>query len=249
MKTILYFLSILLSVSALANTKSPTQQADSLMTQWVAIEKQNAQLKVQWQENKGLLQQRLALLKQEQKQLQSLSGNHHKKVDDVAREREQLLTLQTSIETTQQQLSRWLDREFAQVNNIAGQLPPPLTKSWQETLATLDQKNISNRLETLLTLYQKFSEFNGRISTTQDSITDTNGQEKVVQQIYLGVARGWYLSLDGTTAIAGVPSAEGWVWQHNKPLDPQPLKDALAMIKHQQEARLVTLPLSLTSQP
>lgn len=242
-------LSLLLSASAFCQTsanQSVTTQADHLVTQWVSLEKQNTRLKSEWQETKRLLQQRIALLQQEKKQLGALSMSNTAQVDDVTEARQKLLTLQTSMENKQASLSQWLNNEFAQINNIHQQLPPPLASSWQVTLSDLDTTDVSKRLESLLSLYQSFDEFNQRVSTQQATIIDEHGQEKMVQQLFLGVARGWYLTLDGKTAISGAPTANGWHWAHNQPVSAQEVKDALAMLAHKKEARLVTLPISLT---
>lgn len=228
------------------NTSSSVDNAEKLVTQWVSLEKQNTHLKSQWQDTKRLLQQRITLLKQEKLQLNALTTVHEKQVDDVGQARQKLLTLQTSMESKQTILSQWLNHELAQINNIHQQLPPPLAKSWQTTLNELDDKDVSKRLESLLNLYQSFDEFNQRVSTQQATIIDANGQEKMVHQLFLGVARGWYLTLDGTTAVAGMPSTDGWQWQHNQPVSAQEVKDALAMLAHKKEARLITLPMSLS---
>jgi hypothetical protein len=228
------------------NNNSSVDNAEKLVTQWVALEKQNTHLKSQWQDTKRLLQQRIALLKQEKSQLITLTTVNEKQVDDVSEARQKLLTLQTSMESKQAILSTWLNNQLAQVNNIHQQLPPPLANSWQTTLNELDENDVSKRLESLLSLYQSFDEFNQRVSTQQATIIDANAQEKMVHQLFLGVARGWYVTLDGTTAVAGQPSANGWQWQHNHPVSAQEVKDALAMLAHKKEARLITLPLSLS---
>jgi len=248
----LYALSFLITSNAFSqNLKTRSQShvnnADSLVTQWVSLEKQNTHLKSQWQETKRLLQQRITILNQEKKQLTALTINSEQQVDEVSKARQKLLTLQTSMETKQADLSQWLKNQFAQVNNILQQLPPPLAKSWQTTLNELHETDISKRLESLLNLYQTFDEFNQRVSTQQDTIIDQNGQEKMVHQLYLGVARGWYVTLDGTAAYGGIPTPKGWQWQHDKPVSAQVVKDALAMLAHKKEAHLITLPMSLSS--
>jgi len=242
-------LSLLLCANAFCQTpttNSSVNSAEKLVTQWVNLEKQNTHLKSQWQDTQRLLRQRIMLLKQEKKQLQALTTKHTKQVDGVTQARKKLLTLQTSMESKQTTLSQWLTNELAQISNIHGQLPPPLAHSWQTTLDALDDKDVSKRLESLLTLYQSFDEFNQRVSTQQGTIIDAKGQEKMVNQLFLGVARGWYLTLDGTIAVAGFPTVNGWQWQHDTPVSAQEVKDALAMLAHKKEAHLITLPMSLS---
>lgn len=240
-------LCLLLSANVFSQTKSVVSNAEHLVTQWIALEKQNTQLKSEWQDTQQLLKQRIALLKQEQKQLTALTSNHSHQMDEVTQQRQKLLTLQTSMEQTQAHLSSWLNKEYAQIRNIHPQLPPPLANSWQTTLSNLDKENVSKRLESLLSLYQSFDEFNQRVSTQQATITDENGQKKMVQQLFLGVARGWYLTLDGSKAVSGQPTASGWQWLHQRPVEAQQVKNALAMLAHKQEAKLVTLPMILSS--
>jgi len=239
-------LSILvLSSSAIAQPQTSVNQADSLVAQWIAIEQQSNNLRGQWQENKRLLQQRLSLLQQEKKQLSALTIDHSHQGDEVTIARQELLTLQSSMESQQTTLENWLNIQFSHINNLQPQLPPPLATSWQNILDQVDNKDASKRLESLLSLYQSYHEFNGRVSTQQATIVDNDGQQKMVKQLFVGAARGWYLTLDGQQAVAGIPSASGWQWHHDKPIPAQQIKHALLMLEHKMEAQLITLPLSL----
>jgi len=238
--------SLLLTSQAISQPKTPVEQADNLVAQWISIEQQNNQLRNRWQENKQLLQQRITLLQSEKEQLRSLTNSHVQKGDDVDVVRQELLTLQSSMESQQTRLDAWLKTQFSHVKNLHPQLPPPLADSWRNTLKGLDPSDASKRLETLFNLYQAYVEFNGRISTRQAKIIDQQGQPKMVNQLFLGAARGWYITLDGQRAIAGFPRADGWQWQHDNPVPSQQLSKALLMLEHKMEAQLVTFPFSLS---
>ena len=156
-------ISLLISTTAFGKTNLTVNKADDFISQWVAIENQHSNLKKQWSDTKQLLNQRITLLTQEKKQLSALTSNNNKQVDEVTQARQKLLTLQTSIEAKQKLLTQWLADEFIQVNNTLAQLPPPLQKSWQSVLSEVDENNLSKQLESLLSLYQKYDEFNNRI--------------------------------------------------------------------------------------
>ncbi len=239
--------SLLLSNYAISQPQTSVSQADSLVAQWITIEQQSNTLRSQWRENKRLLEQRLFLLQSEKEQLSSLTISHSQQGDDVALAREKLLTLQSSMESQQAALGNWLTIQFSHISNIHRQLPPPLAISWQNTLDQLDSNDQSKRLQSLLNLYQSYDEFNSRVSSQQATIVDSQGQEKMVKQLFLGAARGWYLTLDGKQAVAGFPSVNGWQWQHDKPMPAQQIKHALLMLEHKMEAQLITLPLSLNN--
>lgn len=245
----LLFISLFIAEPAYAESNSTVNNVDSLVTQWVNIQKQNSHLKSQWRDTQRLLRQRIVLLEHEKKQLIALTSNNVKQVDNVTEAREELITLQSSIESQQATLSQWLKSEFIHINNVLPQLPPPLNASWQKTLEELDESELSKKLETLLSLYQKYDEFNQRVSTQQATIIDKNGEEKMVNQLFLGVARGWYLTLDGKSAIAGYPAEDGWQWLSNEPIPAEQIEKAFAMLTHKAEAQLITLPMALSTQP
>jgi len=239
--------TLLLINQANSQPKTPVAQADMLVAQWITIEQQNNALRSQWQENKRLLTQRLLLLQHEKDQLSSLTDSHAQQGDEVAIARQELLTLQSSMESHQVALDHWLTEQFVHITSLHPQLPPPLALSWSNILEPLDHSESSKRLDALLNLYQRYLEFNGRVSTRQATLVDAQGQEKMVKQLFLGAARGWYITLDGLHAVAGAPSPEGWQWQHDQPIPSHQLNQALLMLEHKMEARLITLPFSLSN--
>ena len=62
-----FFLALLITTNVLGQIPLTVDQSDELIAQWVSIEQQNGHLKQQWQDTKTLLQQHIALLKQEEK--------------------------------------------------------------------------------------------------------------------------------------------------------------------------------------
>ncbi|MDP5212232.1 DUF3450 family protein [Pseudoalteromonas tunicata] len=236
--------AMLFSVTLRAN---PVAQADALVQQWLNLSGQQSALKAHWAAEQPILQQRIELLKQEQLQLKTLLQQNHTKGSEVEQKRTQLLALQTDMERDQQQLKNWLVMQFTKVNNLRDRLPPPLAKQWQIMLQETDLAVASegDKLALLLSLFTKLNEFDQRIAFVQSTIVTPDQHEKLVKQLYLGIARGWYISLDGQEVFEGLATDQGWIWQKNDVLQPGDISAAIAMVEQQTEAAFIRLPLQI----
>ena len=237
------------SVSFAQANPNPVDQADNLVKQWLNLSQQQSALQTLWLSKEPALKQRLTLLQQEQQQLDSLIIENQHQGSEVEQQRAELLTLQTNMEANQQLLSQWLTTQFTKVHNIIDRLPPPLALQWQKTLSenSIDEANNSDKLTLLLGLFSKLSDFDNRIASFESTIIDIEQQSRLVKQLYLGISRGWYLSMDGESVFEGVATDQGWKWQHNSSLDPKELNNAIAMVEQRKEASFIRLPLSLNA--
>nr|WP_249118479.1 DUF3450 family protein [Pseudoalteromonas sp. NEC-BIFX-2020_015] len=252
-------LACVYSMHGFAQQSSKAEQVDSLVERWLSTEQQQSALTNEWITQQPLLEQRLTLLKAEQKQLTQLLAQDSESGNEVDQARGELLALQNSMETDQAYLTGWLKTQFINVNDLIYRLPPPLEKSWREQLSVHDgtdndqaNKNLksnSDRLTLLLKLFDDLSQFDSRISSYQSAITLPNGEQKLVSQIYMGISLGWYISLDNTYAAQGFATDNGWRWQA---IDDQQsvlqVKQMLAMLNQQKEAEFINLNILLAPQ-
>lgn len=244
------WLSAVIAVSgSLPLNANPVAEADGLVQQWLNLSGQQSALKTYWHEQQPILQQRIALLKQEEAQLKTMLEQNKSKGSDVEQKRSELLALQTNMEKDQAQLKSWLAVQFSAVSNLRDRLPPPLAQQWQSMLQETDltQASEGDKLALLLSLFNKLNEFDQRVAFVQSTIITPDQQEKLVKQLYLGIARGWYISLDGQEVFEGIATDQGWIWQENKALDPAKISSAIAMIEQQGEAAFVRLPMQINS--
>lgn len=240
-------------------------ESDDLVAKWINLEQQSNALNSHWIMNKPVLEQRVELLKREELQLKNLLSVDHSATTQVEAKRSELLTLQNNMESEQATLSQWVDAELSQVQRILEQLPPPLAKSWRAAikekkmnLQSPDSMSVepanstvnsidttSSKLELLLSLYLQLNEFEQRVSSYETQIETLDGEVRLVKQLYLGISRGWYVTLDSLNVAEGVSTATGWRWQVNKSLTPDTIETALMMIAHKKEANFIELPFSL----
>ncbi|BFM22446.1 DUF3450 family protein [Gilvimarinus japonicus] len=238
--------SSLLVMSGLIQAEPATTAAEQLVSQWVGLEQQRNQMQTDWALTEAALRQQVSLLEAEQKELkQALAANKGER-SEVDEARAQLLLEQEQMETDQQALEGQLERAYQQVQRVAPQLPPPLAAKWREPLAKLGAEALdsSERLQALLALVADFDRFNARVALNTTAMTLTDGREILADQVYLGVAQGWYISADDQYFGRGTATASGWQWQEQADIDPADVRAIVAMLKGEREPAMVPAPLA-----
>ncbi|WP_049723107.1 DUF3450 family protein [Gilvimarinus polysaccharolyticus] len=239
--------SSLLILSGLIQAEPATAAAEQLVAQWVGLEQQRNQVQTDWALTEEALRQQVSLLKIEQQQLkQALAANKGER-SEVDEARAQLLLEQEQMETDQQALESQLERTYQQLQRVAPQLPPPLAAKWREPLAKLgaDALDSSERLQALLALVADFDSFNARVALNTSAMTLADGREILADQVYLGVAQGWYISADNQYFGRGTATASGWQWQEQADIDPVDVRAMVAMLKGEREPAVVPAPLAI----
>lgn len=246
-------------------------ELDNLVIQWTQLEQQHSEIDNHWRENKPLLEQQLLLLKEERIQLQGILNQHATANDEVEKERFDLLQQQTQMEENQQLMESELNKVSSIVISMYSQLPPPLKEKWGADIAILSggnklstgtaavvENNVphqtntllnnSERLDKLLGLFNHITQFEQRVALHQTTMQVSETTEIQVDQVYLGLSQGWYISKDGQYWGTGNSTVQGWQWQHQNPeVDIFKLRQTVQMLTEPVVATLVTLPIKLSA--
>ncbi len=241
-----------LTLNSVMAAPNKVEETDSLIQKWLAIEQQRNALINDWHQQEPLLKQRLTLLKQEQSQLEKNLATTIDNDSEVEKKRAQLLKSQNSMESGQALLEKSLVDYFQYIAEIHPKLPPPPFKAWQKKLSSTEFTNadITKKLNTLLELLEQLNDFEQRISHAETALvlpTPQGDKEIMVQQLYIGLAQAWYVSLDGSLVGRGTPEENGWHWQADNSVDGETILNAIAMIERRSEAKFLQLPISLKS--
>ena len=220
-------------------------EIEVLTRQWIGLERQRDALRADWQRQRPVLEQQLALLAQEEEELRTLLASAEDRQSEVEARRLELLEAQAAMEQEQAAVERELDRAVIGIRRLHGQLPPPLAEAWREDIGRLDDDNLgsSEVMQIVVDMLTALQDFQQRLSLHEDMITLEDGTSYRVRQVYLGLSHGWYLSVGGELAGAGAPSPEGWRWQTLE--DGAFIADMIAILESRQPARLLRVPLSL----
>jgi hypothetical protein len=234
-----------LGSGGLSAADEAAREVQSLVQQWTGLARQQQQLQSAWQQDEPVLRQQLQLLQREAAELEAVVAASSEQQDEVEQRRLELLQEQTRYEQDQAALEVVLERAVLSLRGLHPRLPPPLHAAWQDELPRLDDARLSagERLRIVLELLRQLDSFAQKITLHEGVLTVADGQDWLVQQVYLGPARGWYLSADGRYAGAGAATAEGWRWQ--------PLEDAaqvavlLDVLQRRRSPELVDMELQL----
>ena len=141
-----------------------------------------------------------------------------------------------------------LESAHRHVKSILPRLPEPLAEHWKDNLNKLAllEDHPSKRLDLYLDMYKSFDRFREKVTLHQAlmPIAENSEQEILVDQIYLGVARGWYLSRDGQYAGFGQAGSDQWQWQADNTLATE-LQALIKAAKQPEKATILPITVKL----
>ena len=135
-----------------------------------------------------------------------------------------------------------------QMRMLIEYFPEPL----QDNIKTLKpelgkSKQASTRLAVVIGILSAVDKFNTEFTTAEDSKEMPNGDIKLVDVVYLGLATAYYADPDGTVGGVGKPASGGWQWTERNDIAPA-IRDAVRYYKGDiKPAMLVDLPLEIQS--
>jgi hypothetical protein len=225
----------------------PVREIDALTLQWTGLEHQKDLLQANWRTDKPILEQQLSLLERETRELGEFLGTSSRLQDEVEQRRLELLEEQTRLEQEQAALERSLVQASLRLRSLRPRLPPPLLDAWAEELPRLDDPLLtaSERLQLVLDLLGQLDDFEQKVTLHETVMTLADGRDYFVQQVYLGLSHGWYVTADGRFAAAGTAGPEGWEWTAVD--DGGPIAMIVGILERRVEPELVSVPLRLNA--
>lgn len=230
------------------------------MSTWIKIESQKGHLEESWENRKASLENKIKLLNLEKSSIQELVDSSSLEGSEADQERQSLLEMQNSLEQEQQRIEQATSQTIAELNQIVSKLPPPVASQWRKHLTDLTSKDLSTseRLESTLNLLKISDEFNQRIALHKGPLRGTavdqsEGQEElvIVNQIFLGLSQGWFVSDDGSYFGYGRAEQDGWTWWSGDSasaklstiLEADQVLETLRILQNPTEAEYVSMPV------
>ncbi len=248
-KTILVVALAALAASSAAAQDDPVRAIDALALQWTGLEQQRHRLDAEWRTQKPLLEQRLALLEREADELTALLEASSRQQGEVEEQRLELLEEQTRLEREQDALQRTLNQAAITLRALHRQLPPPLVAAWDAALPRLDDplSTATEKLQLVLEVLGQLDDFARRVTLHETVMTLADGRDYAVEQVYLGVSHGWYVSADQRLAGAGRAGPDGWQWTTTD--DGRAVARIIAILERRADPSLVSILLELGTSP
>lgn len=224
-----------------------TTTLDKLVRQLTEIQQQVELEKQAGQEEQSQLERMEALLVKEQALLKkenlTLEQNKHaNRAERIKWRAEQeryqraLAAGQVQLEPAEEDLLKWENKLPSSLKNEMGKMYDQLKKA--------GKRSVSQRLQTIIGLYTKIEVCQKSINTAKEVLVGDDGKEREYAVIYLGLAQGYCVSIDGRKAGLGRPGKNGWQWEWRSDLA-EKVRKCLACHEHRQIADFVLLPIKL----
>ena len=223
--------------------QAPLATLDKLMQQQLAFEQATAALQQQAQQTQLDNKRLVALYQQERKALSQALTHQQQQKDDVAQQRTELLALQQQQEQRTATYQQQLEQGRQTLTLLWERLPPPLQQSLAEQKRQMDnpQSSLSEQFSAMIGLLTKLDAFNLSVSLHHGLVT-YQGQPWQVEQLYLGLAQGYFRLPDGSGGGVGTATEQGWQWR-DAPEYLEQINQAFAVYKGQLPVQFVRLPI------
>ncbi len=223
----------------------PIQEVDALTRQWTDLEHQRDLLRAEWRTQKPILEQQLALIERETRELTTFLEATADQQGEVEQQRLTLLEEQTRLEDEAAALEASVGRASLDLHSLQRDLPPPFAQAWTEELARLDNplETVTERFQKLIELLGQLDDFDAKLTLNETIMTLGDGRDHVVKQVYLGLSHGWYVTADERFAAAGMTGPDGWVW--TPVTDAAPIAKIIGILEQRLDPDFVSIPFVL----
>ena len=245
-KVVLVFFAACMTVPSVG---ADLDDIDALTERWVAIEQQRTAIRSNWLERERITRTQIKLLRAERQSLRTFLNNAAQSDTEIDQRRNALISEQQQLEARDAALQLDMRMIVDELVVIQKQIPPPLQSKWEGYLAKLDQEklSISEKLSIVLVLLDETEDFSKRIALHKSRMT-FGDRTILVNELYLGLSHGWYISDDASAWGSGRAHETGWRWQEapNDPgLDNSQLYETIKLVESGKASGLVSLPVSL----
>jgi septal ring factor EnvC (AmiA/AmiB activator) len=240
--------AILCAVSIRAETD--LDETRSTLEKWVETRQLVSRTRADWQADKDLLQETIALYERElaglDEQMSRISTNN----TQVAREMAEAEALKQASQAALDRARDFATGFEAEIRKCAGQLPAPLQETLAPHLARMPADPATtkmlpaDRVQVAVGLLNEIDKFNNAVNVFSEKRSNDRGEEVSVQTLYVGLGAAYFVNDTADFAGTGKPGPNGWEWTANNALAPA-VQDAVHIYRNERTARFVPLPVAL----
>lgn len=225
-------------------------QTRQVLEKWVETRRIISQERKDWSLGKEILQERVRLVSREIESLEEKIAEAEKNISEADQKKLDFVKEADELKVAATALEEGVGVLEAAVLELLPRLPPPL----QQTVTSFSQRipepgkesklSLSQRYQNVIAVMNEVDKFNQQVSVHPDVRTLSDGSTATVTVIYVGLARGYYVSNNGINAGYGHSSEDGWVWRAEDALAKEIAK-SIAIFKNEQPAAFVSLPVDI----
>lgn len=241
---------LMLASSAALNAAPKLSETRNVLQEWVELKKLISEERSEWEVERRSLAESIELLQTELETLEKNIAEFEEEASAAERQRREL----TEEEETLKEASAVIDDAIgdleARILEMRSRFPDPLKERVRVAVDRIPrneeaarQISLSNRMQFVIGALTEIERFNNQI-TLQSAMKDIDGEQVLVNTLYVGLAVGYYV--DGTLTEAGLlyPSEDGWS-RESRPELAQAITNAVAVYQKEREAAFVNLPIEI----
>jgi hypothetical protein len=223
---------------------------ESRVAVWVDLRTEIADAQRAWKETRPQLDRERALLQAERDQRRQASDQAAQLEADAAAVQAEQEQRRDLLRAAIDDLDPGLSRAERALRDWPRRLPPglrePLLPAFAE-IAASDRapESPGARLQRVLGLYTEIERLQGEIHCVTEVVEVPGSGAREIDVLYLGLARGYAATPDGSWAGIAQPGPAGWYWDSRPGLAPA-IVEAIAVARRGRSVRLVSLPVQVT---
>lgn len=209
--------------ACLPGTSSYESSRDSLR-QWIEVERTLGREWTDWQTEKELLADRIALFREEKARLLEEKAEAEASLKTVSEKRSALLEEQEALRNASRTVASRLDEMEEAVRQLYHRFPDPLKEETARLYDRLPEDpkstrlSIAERVQAVVGILNFADKFNSGIQREVE-VREIQGAPREVETLYFGLAGAFFSDHNGQHAGYGYPSGtEGWLWEERPEL-------------------------------
>lgn len=233
---------------ALAGT--PLGDTRSTLEKWVETRQLISSTRADWQSDKELLEQSIALFSRELASVAEQMENLGTNGVQVDKERLQAEASLKSSNDGLNEAKRFAAGVEARIAQLVPLLPVPLQDSLKPLLnrlpsdADATKMTAAERIQAVVGILNEIDKFNNAINVFSEKRKNDKGEEVAVETVYVGLGAAYFINEPGDFAGIGTPGKNGWEWM-NRPDIAGAVREVVRIYCNERTARFVALPVTI----
>jgi hypothetical protein len=227
------------------------QTLESLVGQWTDLRKEVAAEQRQWERQQKALAREMDVLKREiafrQQELEKAKtrrGTREEQMEGLRNEKQELNEALDAFEPL-------LREAEARLRELWKRVPDSLKEKGAPMIAKFPMEGRENelrlvdRIQSVFTLMAEIERLQMEAHVVKEMVNTGGSASRQVDVIYLGLARGFAVSMSADWAGVGVPGTQGWKWTALPEEYIPAVRSAVKTLRNEQTAELVNVPLAV----
>lgn len=251
----------LLALALIATSSAQAQEGRSeqiertrtSLEQWVEAKRAISKIREDWKLGREVLVGRAELMEREIETIREKIAEANTSVADAEKKRSELAEQSEAKKRSTEALTATVIKLEDRTRRLVQRLPgmaAERVKMFSQRLpveGAETKASLSERYQNVVVLLNELNKIQGEITMVPEVREVAPGQSAEVATIYVGLGRGYYATNNGQLAGIGAANETAWTWQ-SAPVHAGEISRMIAILKNEQVADFVRLPLNLPTQ-